>query len=111
MEKFIKSENIPKVELKNGLSRQILGYNQKLMTVKVSFKKDVVAEKHKHPHEQISYVLKGKFKVTNGNQVQILQKGDGFIVPSNTTHGVICLEEGEILDNFSPIQEDFLTNK
>ena len=35
-------------------------------------------------------------------------KGDSFYVPPNTVHGAVCIEEGELIDVFSPIREDFM---
>ena len=37
-------------DLGGGVSRQILGYNQDMMMVKVIFEKDAIGYVHHHPH-------------------------------------------------------------
>lgn len=103
-----KSDEIPLEEVAPGLKRQILGYNSHIMCVKVFFDKGAVGEPHEHPHHQATYVATGKFEVKIGEKTELLSSGDCFIVPSNTRHGVVCMEQGILLDTFSPIREDFL---
>ena len=91
-----------------GVFRQITGYNSQLMMVKVKFEKGAVGYEHDHFHPQSSYVASGKFKITIDGKSEILQKGDGFFVPPNARHGAECLEEGVLIDVFSPLREDFL---
>jgi quercetin dioxygenase-like cupin family protein len=42
------------------------------------------------------------------DEKRILETGDGFFIPPNLIHGAVCLEEGELVDVFSPVREDFL---
>lgn len=95
-------------DLGNGVSRQILGYNSQVMMVIVKFEKEAVGALHQHFHSQITYVAEGSFKVTNDNETKILKKGDGFFAQPNIEHGVVCLEEGILIDSFAPYREDFL---
>lgn len=92
-----------------GIERQIFGFDNRIMLVKVKFKKDAVGELHEHENSQVTYVESGVFEVTIGNKKKLIKKGDGFYVPPHTKHGVICLEEGMLVDAFSPMREDFLT--
>ncbi|MGY0035594.1 hypothetical protein [Pedobacter sp. NJ-S-72] len=43
-----------------------------------------------------------------GEEKKILKKGDGFYAPPHEMHGCVCLEEGILIDVFSPHREDFL---
>ena len=43
-----------------------------------------------------------------GDGKKVLKAGDGFYVPPNLEHGALCLEEGELIDVFSPIRADFM---
>lgn len=108
MKTYLKSKDIPIEEVAKGLRRQILGYNTNLMLVKVYFDKDGIAEHHKHPHQQVTYVEKGTFEVDIDGNKETVEKGDSFIVPADATHGAVCLEEGILIDAFSPAREDFL---
>ena len=84
-----------------GCRRQIMGYDGQLMVVKVHFEKGAVGQQHSHYHSQASYVVSGKFEVD-------IEGGDGYYVEPDQMHGCTCLEEGILLDVFSPQRADFL---
>jgi len=92
-----------------GIHRKIIGYDQRLMLVKVKFDKGTVAPSHSHPHSQTAYIVEGKFDVIIGKEKRILSAGDGFYIPPGIVHSVVALEDGLVIDSFSPAREDFLT--
>ncbi|RFM34524.1 cupin domain-containing protein [Chitinophaga silvisoli] len=91
-----------------GVKRKVMAYGEQLMIVKVAFEKGAVGTLHSHPHLQMSYVEKGTFEVEIAGTRKILQTGDVFSVPSEAIHGVVCKEEGVLIDVFHPMREDFL---
>jgi quercetin dioxygenase-like cupin family protein len=91
-----------------GVRRQILTWADSLMLVKVAFETGGVGGLHQHVHVQQTYIESGVFAVTIDGQEQVLRAGEGFNVPSNLWHGVVCLEAGMLLDAFSPLRQDFL---
>ena len=93
------------------IQRQIFGYNDQLMMVKVKFVKGGIGAPHKHPHTQVTYVESGVFETTIGDETKIIRKGDGFFVHPNIVHGVVCLEDGMLVDSFAPMREDFVTSR
>jgi len=105
---FFESDGMNWEILDAKVSRQIMGYDDRIMLVKVRFEKGGIGALHQHEHSQTSYVAEGTFEVTIGEQKMILRKGDSFHVPSNEMHGVCCLEAGLLIDNFSPVRADFL---
>ena len=48
----------------DGIVRQIMGYDEHLMMVKVKFNQGAVGTLHQHPHTQSTYVASGCFEVT-----------------------------------------------
>jgi quercetin dioxygenase-like cupin family protein len=50
---------VPWEDLGNGIQRQLFGYNETIMMVKVKFEKGAVGELHDHFHTQVSYVESG----------------------------------------------------
>ncbi len=71
---------------------------------------DPVMPNHHHPHEQISYILKGSVKMTAGGKSQILKSGEGAVIPSEVEHEVVALEKDtQVLDIFYPLREDYLS--
>ena len=91
-----------------GLKRLLLGYDDQLMLVKVWFEEGAVGEVHAHMHTQVSYVVEGKFEVFVDGHKLVLGPGESFFVPSHADHGAVCLEEGILLDIFTPARRDFL---
>ena len=91
-----------------GVVRQIMGYDGQLMIVKVKFTKGSVGMMHKHYHSQATYVASGKFELTIGDEKKVLGAGDGYYVAPDVLHGCVCLEEGILIDTFSPMRQDFL---
>ena len=105
---FLFESALPWENLGNGLRRQIYGYDDKIMMVKVDFTKGAIGTLHQHPHTQSTYVVSGEFEVTIGDEKKVLKQGDGFLAPPNAIHGVVCLDASVLLDVFSPVREDFL---
>lgn len=90
-----------------GIVRQIMGYDEHLMMVKVKFKQGAVGTLQKHPYTQSTYVASGCFEVTIGDEKKVLQAGDGYYVAPNLPHGCVCLEAGVLVDTFTPMRKDF----
>lgn len=105
---FILNEETPKVELGGGVTRQVLGYNEDLMMVKVSFLKGAIGTLHTHQHTQTTFCASGIFEFSIGEETKIVREGDATYIPSGVLHGVVCLEEGVLIDVFNPVREDFL---
>ena len=91
-----------------GVERMIMGFDDNLMMVKVRFKKNAVGSLHSHLHVQSSYVAQGSFEVTIDGKTVRLNAGDTFFVESSLVHGVVCIEEGILIDVFHPCRRDFL---
>jgi quercetin dioxygenase-like cupin family protein len=91
-----------------GVERMIMGFDDNLMMVKVRFKKNAVGPLHSHMHIQTSYVAQGSFEVTIDGKTSRLHAGDSFFVESSLVHGVVCIEEGLLIDVFHPCRSDFL---
>jgi quercetin dioxygenase-like cupin family protein len=102
------SNSLQSKQVGDGVERKILASGGKLMTVIFTFRKGSIGSLHSHPHEQVGYILKGKFEFEMDGKKQILNAGDSYYVKPNTDHGVKALEDAAILDVFTPQREDFL---
>jgi quercetin dioxygenase-like cupin family protein len=91
-----------------GVVRRVLAYTDEVMTVENRFEKGAVGALHHHPHTQITYVVSGKFEFTIGGEKRIVTAGDTMLKKDGIEHGCVCLEEGILLDIFSPMREDFV---
>ncbi len=95
-------------DLGEGITRQVLGFNNQIMMVKVWFEEGSQGYIHEHFHSQVTYVVEGEFDVTVGNNTKTLMAGDCFFMEPNIRHGAICRRAGILIDVFSPMREDFL---
>ena len=110
MEKiYFEEKDSTEVQMIPGLSRKVLAHGGTLMIVKLMMEKGVVGPLHQHIHEQTTYILKGKIEFTLEDKKIICNIGDSLYIAPNLMHGVTCLEEGELLDIFTPMREDFLS--
>jgi quercetin dioxygenase-like cupin family protein len=102
------NSDIPWEDLGNGIRRQLFGYDDTVMLVKVKFEQGAVGAVHEHYHTQVTYVESGVFEMTIGGEKKIIRQGDGYYVSPHVQHGCVCLEPGMLVDIFSPRREDFI---
>ncbi len=105
---FITAAAHPWKDLGGGVSRQVLGYNADLMMVQFRFEKGGVGAPHHHVHSQSAVVQSGVFELTINGEKKVLHPGDGYFVEPNVVHSAVCLEDGVLIDAFSPARMDFL---
>lgn len=105
---FIMGDEVAWETVGEGVRRQIMGYDDKIMLVNVEFDKGGVGQMHQHYHSQVTYVISGQFDLTIGDETKRMKGGDAFYIPPNVLHGAICVEKGVLIDVFSPIREDFM---
>ncbi len=90
------------------LERRVLAHTEDMMMVELSAKSSAVIQAHQHVHTQMTYILDGVFEFDIDNEKKILKKGDTIFIESNMMHSALCLEEGKLLDVFTPARKDFL---
>lgn len=105
---FIFGKDLAWEETGPGLKRQIMGYDDRIMLVKVDFQPGAVGAMHQHYHSQVTYVESGAFEMTIGEETRIIRAGDSYYIPPNVMHGCVCVEAGVLIDVFSPHREDFM---
>ena len=100
--------SVPVENIAEGIDRQMI-VGENIMICRLRFDAFVITPAHRHPHEQMTFVMQGKVKFTLEDEVRIVAPGDILHFPPNHWHGATMLDEEVILiDIFSPIREDFL---
>ena len=105
---FLLDENHEWEVVGEGVKRKIMGYDNKIMLVKVHFSEGGIGYKHEHYHSQVTYIEGGEFEFSIGEETKLVKAGDSVYIPPNVLHGAICKKEGILIDVFSPIREDFM---
>jgi quercetin dioxygenase-like cupin family protein len=91
----------------DGLQRQVLAYNPRLMLVRHRLAKGWKGTRHKHPHDQLVYVVSGAIVFSGGGKTVEMHSGDSLVVAGGVEHEARALEETEVLDVFTPYREDY----
>src|SRR4051812_34649452 len=108
---IVRSGDAPAKAAEPGVTRQVLAHDAELMMVRVTFDTGAVADLHSHPHRQVTYVERGRFRFfLNGDETE-LRRGDAWLVPPGAPHGVVCLETGALIDVFTPARVEFLAGR
>ncbi|MCR5508230.1 MAG: cupin domain-containing protein [Lachnospiraceae bacterium] len=96
-------------DIGGGVLRKVLAYSDNIMNVELLFEKGSGGAMHRHPHEQIGYVVEGSLIYKEeGREDTVLSAGDTYIVGPNVLHGIECITRVKLLDIFTPKREDFL---
>jgi quercetin dioxygenase-like cupin family protein len=98
----------PAVPADPGVIRQVLSDAPELMVVRFAFADGAQGRLHSHPHVQATFVASGRFHFTVAGEAFDVAAGDSFVIPGGAEHGCTCLEEGVLIDSFTPRRDDFL---
>ena len=99
---------VPVATIADGIQRQMV-WGERLMICRLTFAPHVVTAVHRHPHEQMTLVERGRARFTVDGEERIVSAGDVLHFPSGCPHGATMLDEEVVLvDIFSPIREEFL---
>ena len=101
------SEQVTRSPVK-GITAQTLVHGDLTHMIKFRVKKGTVMPTHAHENEQIGYLLEGKMILTLDKVDHELKAGDSWAITSNIPHSVTMIEDGVIIDVFSPLREDYL---
>lgn len=91
-----------------GVKRKIFAPGKNLMMMEVHFEAGAEGYMHSHPHEQMSYCLKGTIEFTIEGEKTVVRAGETIVIPGGAKHGVKALEPSALLDTFTPLREDLL---
>lgn len=104
---LFKYQDSKPIEMFPGVTRRTLVSGEKMMLTQFVYEKNAQVPPHKHPHEQISCVIEGKYKVCIEGKEHTVEKGDSYLIPSNIEHSQHAIEKTITLDIFSPPREEY----
>lgn len=93
----------------DGVVRKILANSPNLMLVEHTLEKGAVLPDHKHPHEQLVYLLSGEIQLDINGESIVMSVGDSLVIPPNINHNVLTLKKAVALDIFTPRRDDYYT--
>ena len=101
-------DEVPAQRVAEGIARQMI-VGERVMLCRVTLAPRVDTPAHKHPHEQMTVIERGRVRFTIAGREQIASAGDILHIPADVMHGATMLDEEVVLiDIFTPIREEFL---
>lgn len=104
---FLHYPTLPVRQLFGGSIRGRYGHTDQMTLGVVELDTDTEVPPHQHPHEQVTYVVEGRFDFFIGDERQVLEAGMAALIPGGVTHGGRTLTPCRVLDVFSPVREDY----
>ncbi|MBI2815160.1 MAG: cupin domain-containing protein [Opitutae bacterium] len=106
---FTTLASLPAKEIFGGAVRGHYAHLERLTIGEVSLEAGLTVPLHQHPHEQVTYVIAGRFQFTVGAEITVLEPGMVALIPGGVMHGGTTLTACRVLDIFSPVREDYRT--
>lgn len=99
--------SIPAERITDQITRKVISGAQGML-VWWHFCAGTHAGAHRHPHEQISWLVSGRMDLRIGDQTRCMRAGDVAVIPGGVEHEAFFPEETQVVDFFAPVREDFL---
>jgi quercetin dioxygenase-like cupin family protein len=96
---------LPSVTVVDGIDIRVL-HGEGMTLVRARCSSGASMPAHRHPHEQLTWVLSGSLRVTVEGVPSTINAGEVIRVPGNAEHETFALESAEILEAFTPRRED-----
>ena len=103
----VRAADVEPVEMVPGLWRRTLSWGERLMVVQVTLEKGTVVPAHRHPHEQITYIIEGELAMDVEGQTHVLGAGGSLLFLADVEHGATALQRTLVVDTFSPPREEY----
>ena len=105
---FVKNASKPLLEVGPGLGRKTLAVGANTLMAQFVLAAGSELPMHKHPHEQIGYLVSGRMILTIGEESCEIAPGDSWAVPGDVEHGAKVLETANAIEIFYPVRQDYL---
>ena len=105
---FVKSSEKPLLPIVPGIQRKTLAVGVHTLMTEFVLEKGSELPAHKHPHEQIGFLVSGRLILTIGDESCEMEPGDSWAVPGEVKHSAKVLERAEAVEVFYPVRLDYL---
>lgn len=103
----VSSAKVEAVEMLPGIWRRTLNYGEQVMIVHFTLEEGATVPPHRHPQEQVGYVVEGELLMTVGDETYTLKAGQSYLAPSDVEHSAKVVKRAIVIDAFSPPREDY----
>lgn len=108
LEQVTNIASMEREELTDQMSRRMVVGKNLMLTV-WNMKKGAHSSAHRHPEEQIFWILSGEIEFLIEGKRRRCGPNDVGVIPGNTLHEAWVIEDVEMANLFSPVRNDYLT--
>ena len=94
-------------QLNDKISRQMISGDNATVSQLV-LKKGATVPRHSHVNEQYSWIISGLLKFIFDDREILVWEGGFLVIPPNTPHAALALEDTVDVDIFAPRREDWI---
>lgn len=105
---FVKDSEKQLLSVVPGVQRKTLAVGANTLMTKFVLAAGSELPMHKHPHEQIGFLVSGRLILTIGDESCELLPGDSWAVPGDVEHCAKVIELSEAIEVFYPVRQDYL---
>lgn len=105
---FVKDSAKPLLPIVPGVKRKTLAVGEHSLMTKFVLESGSELPVHKHPHEQVGYLISGRLILTVGGDSCEMEPGDSWAIPGDVEHGAQVIELAEAIEVFYPVRLDYL---
>lgn len=105
---FVKHKDPEYREIAEGILMKPLTYGEKTLLTEIKFSEGSSIDFHRHPHEQIGYLISGEFELTVEGQTFQVDPGDSWCIKGGREHKAVFHQEALAIEVFSPVREEYM---
>lgn len=103
-----KASNSDYIEALEGIFRKTLVFGENSLLTEFRLKKGKILPRHRHPQEQVGYLVAGHIILYIGSEQHDILPGDSWAILGNVEHSADIIEDSIAIEIFSPMREDYL---
>lgn len=104
---FVHLSQIPVKSVLGGAVKGHYAHLERMTIGEVRMEAQSVLPMHSHPHEQITYVISGRYEFTIGDQTTVMEPGMTALIPAGVVHGGKTITACHVIDVFAPTRDDY----
>jgi quercetin dioxygenase-like cupin family protein len=91
-----------------GIHQKTLAYGAKTLMTEFRLEGGRVLPLHQHPYEQTGYLVRGRLRLTIGQEQHDTRPGDSWCIAPDVIHGAEVIEDSVAIEVFAPPRGDYL---
>lgn len=96
------------IEVIEGISRKTLVFGDKALLAEFKLQKGKNLPAHKHPEEQVGYLVAGHIILQINGEGYEMNSGDSWAIPGDVEHSAEIIADSIAIEVFAPVRKDYI---